>query len=150
LELIPFERDPLDHLGMFIIPAIVMGLFLSGTTIRMTRTMMLEVLRQDYIRTAWSKGLTERAVVIGHAMKNSLIPVVTVIGTLMPYVIGGAVIAEQIFALPGIGQFMLEAITYRDYPVVSAINLITATLVVLINLLVDLTYAYLDPRIRYR
>ena len=150
LELIPFERDPLGHLGMFIIPAIVMGLFLSGTTIRMTRTMMLEVLRQDYIRTAWSKGLTERAVVIGHAMKNSLIPVVTAIGTLMPYVIGGAVIVEQIFALPGIGQFMLEAITYRDYPVVSAINLITATLVVLINLLVDLTYAYLDPRIRYR
>ncbi len=149
-KLIPFERDPLGHLGMFIIPAIVMGLFLSGTTIRMTRTMMLEVLRQDYIRTAWSKGLTERAVVIGHAMKNSLIPVVTAIGTLMPYVIGGAVIVEQIFALPGIGQFMLEAITYRDYPVVSAINLITATLVVLINLLVDLTYAYLDPRIRYR
>ena len=150
LELIPFERDPLGHLGMVIIPAIVMGLFLSGTTIRMTRTMMLEVLRQDYIRTAWSKGLTERAVVIGHAMKNSLIPVVTSIGTLMPYVIGGAVIAEQIFALPGIGQYMLEAITYRDYPVVSAINLITAILVVLINLLVDLSYAFLDPRIRYR
>ena len=100
LELIPFERDPLGHLGMFIIPAIVMGLFLSGTTMRMTRTMMLEVLRQDYIRMAWSKGLTERTVVIGHAMKNSLIPVVTSIGTLMPYVIGGAVIVE-LDGLPG-------------------------------------------------
>jgi peptide/nickel transport system permease protein len=116
---------------------------------RMTRTMMLEVLRQDYIRTAWSKGLKERVVVVRHALKNALLPVLTVIGIQLPYLIGGAVIIEQIFSLPGIGRFMLESIADREYTLVSGINLLTATAAVLVNLIIDLSYAYADPRVRY-
>jgi peptide/nickel transport system permease protein len=112
--------------------------------------MMLEVLRQDYIRTAWSKGLRERPVVIRHALKNALIPVVTIIGIQFPMIIGGAVIIEELFQLPGIGRLMLESIGRRDYPVVSGINLVVATVVVVMNVVVDLTYAWLDPRLRYR
>ena len=116
----------------------------------MTRTMMLEVLRQDYIRTAWSKGLRERIVVIRHAIKNALIPVVTLIGLQLPILVGGAVIMENIFNLPGLGRLMLTALTDRDYPVISGINLFFATMVVAINLVIDLIYGYLDPRVRYR
>jgi len=149
MELIPFVEDPIGNLRMFIIPSLILGMLLSGSTMRMVRTMMLEVLRQDYIRTAWSKGLKERAVVIRHALKNALIPVVTIIGMQLPILVGGSVIIEQIFVLPGVGRLMIEALTKRDYPVVSGVNMFTATVVVGINLLVDLTYAYLDPRIRY-
>jgi peptide/nickel transport system permease protein len=117
---------------------------------RMTRTMMLEVLRQDYIRTAWSKGLKERVVVIGHAVKNALIPVVTIVGAELPVLVGGAVIMEQIFSLPGMGRLMVEALQRRDYTVVSGVNLVIAAAVVISNLLVDISYAYLDPRVRYR
>lgn len=148
--LIKFSEDPLGNIGMFIIPAAVMGLAMSGVIMRMTRTMMLEVLRQDYIRTAWSKGLRERTVVIRHAMKNALIPVVTIIGLQMPVLIGGAVIMEQIFSLPGVGRLMLDAINNRDYPIVTGVMLFLAVFVLLINLVIDLTYSYLDPRIRYR
>jgi peptide/nickel transport system permease protein len=150
MELITFADDPLGNLGMFLLPAALLGTVLSGTTMRMTRTMMLEVLRQDYIRTAWSKGLRERIVVFRHAMKNALIPVVTIVGYQLPILIGGSVIIEQIFNLPGIGRLMLNALQQREYNLVSAINLMTATTVIVINLMVDLTYAYLDPRIRYR
>ena len=123
---------------------------MAGTTMRMTRAMMLEVLRQDYIRTAWSKGLRQRAVVIGHALQNALIPVVTIVGASLPVMVGGAVIIEQIFALPGLGRLALDALQRRDYTLVSGINLVIATAVVLANLLVDLSYAFLDPRVRYR
>lgn len=150
MELIPFAEDPLGNLGMFLLPAALLGTVLSGTTMRMTRTMMLEVLRQDYIRTAWSKGLRERVVVFRHAMKNALIPVVTIVGYQLPILIGGSVIIEQIFVLPGIGRLLLSALNQREYNLVSAINLITASVVIVVNLAVDLTYAYLDPRIRYR
>jgi peptide/nickel transport system permease protein len=150
IEVIPFSEDPLGNLGMFLIPAAILGMSLSGVTMRMTRTMMLEVLRQDYIRTAWSKGLTEKPVVIRHALKNALIPVITIIGIQFPIIIGGAVIIEELFQLPGIGRLMLESIQHRDYPVVSGINLIVATGVVVVNVIVDLTYAWFDPRIRYR
>jgi peptide/nickel transport system permease protein len=148
--LIPFVDDPLGNLGMFIVPALLMGLAMSGTTMRMTRSMMLEVLRQDYIRTAWSKGLKERLVVTRHALKNALIPVVTIIGFMMPVLIGGAVIMEQIFCLPGVGRLMVDAINQRDYPIVSGVMLFTASWVLIINLIVDLTYAYLDPRVQYK
>ena len=148
--LIRFTEDPAGNLQMFIIPAIVLGMLMSGMTMRMTRTMMLEVLRQDYIRTAWSKGLTERVVVMRHALKNALIPVVTIIGFQLPVLIGGAVIMEQIFALPGIGRLMLDSIFQRDYPIVSGVMLIMAFFVLLINLGVDLTYGFLDPRVHYR
>jgi len=111
---------------------------------------MLEVLRQDYIRTAWSKGLSERVVVIRHAMKNALIPVVTIIGLQLPVLIGGSVVLEQIFVLPGVGRLLIEAITKRDYTVVSGINLFMAAFILVVNLAIDMTYAYLDPRVHYR
>ena len=133
---------------MFILPAAILGMVLSGTTMRMTRTMMLEVLRQDYIRTAWSKGLRERVVVVRHALKNAFIPVITLLGLQLPLMVGGAVIMEQIFCLPGVGRLMLSALSNRDYIMVSGVNVFIATAVLLSNLLVDVTYAFLDPRIR--
>ncbi len=148
--LVSFTEDPLGNLQMFIVPAAILGMLLSGVNMRMMRTMMLEVLRQDYIRTAWAKGLRERAVVVRHALKNALIPVITIIGLQMPVMIGGTVILEQIFVLPGMGLLLLESITKRDYTVVSGIMLFFATGMLLINLLVDITYAYLDPRVAYR
>lgn len=150
VQLIRLVDDPLGNLGMFIIPAAVMGMAMSGITMRMTRTMMLEVLRQDYIRTAWSKGLRERVVVLRHAMKNALIPVVTIIGLQMPVLIGGTVIMEQIFSLPGIGLLEINAILNRDYPIISGVMLMMASFVLVMNLIVDLTYSFLDPRVQYR
>ncbi len=150
VRLIPFTEDPLGNLRQFIIPGVILGTSGSALTMRMTRTMMLEVLRQDYIRTAWSKGLKERSVVLRHAMKNAMIPVVTIAGGILPALIGGAVIMEQIFALPGIGRLGLSALTGRNYPMVSALNLIMATVVMVNILLIDMSYAYLDPRVRYK
>ncbi len=150
MELIRFSEDPLGNLGMFLIPSLIVGTYLAATTMRMTRAMMLEVLRQDYVRTAWSKGLKERLVVMRHAVKNALIPVVTLIGMQLPIMVGGSVIMENIFNLPGLGQLMWLALQDRDYPVISGVNLIFATMVVLANLLIDLIYPYLDPRVRYK
>ena len=147
---IKLTENPLGNLELLIIPAIVLGMAMSGLTMRMTRTMMLEVLRQDYIRTAWAKGLRERVIVIRHALKNALIPVITVIGFQVPVLIGGTVIIEQIFNLPGMGRLILDGILHRDDPLVSGALLIFAVGLMLINLLVDLTYAYLDPRVRYK
>jgi len=150
VQYIPLAEDPIGNLQMFIIPALVMGTAYSAAIMRMTRTMMLEVLRQDYIRTAWAKGLRERTVVIRHAMKNALIPVVTQIGMRIPVLVAGAVITEQIFCLPGIGMLLVDSISKRDYPIISGINLMVASFILIVNLLVDLTYAYLDPRVHYR
>ena len=150
MQLIPLSDVLLGNLGMFIIPSLILGTALSAATMWMTRTMMLEVLRQDYIRTAWSKGLRERVVVMRHAIKNALIPVVTLIGLQLPIVVGGAVIMENIFNLPGLGRLMLTALTDRDYPVISGINLFFAAVVVVINLMIDLVYGFLDPRVRYK
>ncbi|GAI61136.1 unnamed protein product [marine sediment metagenome] len=146
---VSFLEDPINNLRMLIVPAIILGMALSGATMRITRTMMLEVLRQDYIRTAWAKGLRERVVILRHTLKNALIPVVTLIGIWVPVVIGGTVIIERIFCLPGIGSLIVHAATLRDYPVVSGIMLFFGGVMVLTNLMVDLTYGYLDPRIRY-
>lgn len=148
-RLIRFFDDPIGNLGMFLLPAAILGMSLSGVTMRMTRTMMLEVLRQDYVRTAWSKGLRERVVIVRHALKNALIPVVTIIGIQFPLIVGGAVIIEELFQLPGIGRLMLESIGRRDYVVVAGTNLVVATVVVLMNVVVDVAYAWFDPRIRY-
>jgi peptide/nickel transport system permease protein len=150
LEYIPLVENPLENFKQFIIPAAILGMVLSGYTMRMTRTMMLEVLRQDYIRTAWSKGLRERVVIVRHALKNALIPVVSIAALQIPVLIGGSVIIEQIFSLPGMGRYFLEAIADRDYTIVSGINLVVASVVLLNNLMTDLTYAYLDPRVQYR
>jgi len=148
--LIPFTEDPIGNLKMFIIPAIILGMAMSGTTMRMTRTMMLEVLRQDYIRTAWAKGLRERVVILRHALKNALIPVITVIGWEVPVILGGTVIIEQIFSLPGMGRLLLDATLMRDYPIVSGVTFIFAFGMVFIILMVDLTYGFLDPRVHYK
>ncbi len=148
-EWVHFTEDPLGNLWGFLIPSLILGTASAAATMRMMRTMMLEVLRQDYVRTAWSKGLKERAVVIRHAIKNALIPVVTLIGLQLPILVGGAVIMENIFNLPGLGRLLLSALNDRDYPMVSGVNLFFATGVVLLNLLIDLIYPYLDPRVRY-
>ncbi len=147
---ISFFEDPLANLGMMILPATILGLWLSGFTMRFTRTMMLEVLGQDYVRTAWAKGLRERVVVTRHVMKNALIPVVTMIGLQLPVMIGGAVIVEYLFQIPGMGALIVEAVNIRDYPLVSGANLVMAAFVLVINIGVDLSYAWLDPRIRYQ
>ena len=201
MRLITFTEDPLGNLGMFLIPSLILGTASAAATMRMTRTMMLEVLRQDYIRTAWSKGLNERVVIVRHATKNdslvkslcrssenksthvwvqytvsvpyttptygsaqmcniagtssrrvftresknALIPVVSLIGLQLPLLVGGAVIMENIFNLPGLGRLLLNALSDRDYPVVSGVNLVFATAVVGINLMIDLLYPFLDP-----
>jgi len=150
IMLIRLTEDPIGNLRMFIVPAIVLGMAFSGLTMRMTRTMLLEVLRQDYIRTAWAKGLRERVVVLRHALKNALIPVVTLVGMQVPIMVGGAVIIEQIFSLPGMGRLILDAIIHRDQPLITGVLLLFAVALVLINLMVDLTYAYLDPRVHYK
>ena len=149
LTYVGFTEDPLGNLSILIIPALILGTYLAASTMRMTRTMMLEVLRQDYVRTAWAKGVGERRVVLRHAVKNALIPVVTLVALQMPIIAGGSVIIENIFNLPGLGSLMLSALNARDYPVVSGVNLLFASVVVVINLGTDLTYALLDPRVRY-
>jgi peptide/nickel transport system permease protein len=150
MELIHFTDNPIGNLGMFLLPAAIMGTASAGGSMRLTRTMMLEVMRQDYIKTAWSKGLTERAVIVQHAIKNAFIPVITMIGNQLGMLIGGSVIIEQIFVLPGIGQLVLLALNDRDYPLIAALTLITAVFVMVANLLVDISYTWLDPRVRYR
>ena len=132
------------------IPSVILGTYLSATVMRMTRTMMLEVLRQDFIRTAWAKGLKERVIILRHVIKNALTPVVTLVGLQLPILVGGLVIMENMFALPGLGRLMLDALNVRDYPVVSGINLFFATAVMTINLFIDILYGYLDPRVQYR
>ncbi len=149
LIFVRFEDDPIGNLSHMLAPALIQGMLLSGIIMRFTRTMMLEVLRQDYIRTAWAKGLGERVIVVRHVLKNATIPVLTIIGLQLPVLIGGAVIVEKIFNVPGLGSLLVEALEKRDYPVVTAINLLMAGFVLTVNLLIDITYAWLDPRIRY-
>ena len=136
------------NLGMMIIPATILGLILSGQVMRMIRTTMLEVLRQDYVRTAYAKGLRERVVINRHALKNAMIPVVTLIGISLPFLIGGSLVIEQIFALPGLGRLMLTSLEARDYTTVSGINLVVALFVIIFNVVIDISYTWLDPRIR--
>ena len=149
MEWVPFTEDPLGNLKILIIPSLILGTAGAAGTMRLTRTMMLEVLRQDYIRTAWSKGLKERVVIMRHALRNALIPIVTLVGLQMPILVAGSVIIENIFNLPGMGRLLLTALGERDYPVVSGVNLFFAFIVMLSILLIDMLYPYLDPRIRY-
>jgi len=146
----PFLEDPWANLQQMLIPATILGLSLSAITMRMTRTMMLEVLRQDYIRTARAKGLSELLILTRHAVRNALIPVITLIGSQAPILIGGAVILEQIFVLPGMGLLLLDAVNQRDYPVVTGVFFIVGISVMLINLVVDLSYGLIDPKVRQR
>jgi peptide/nickel transport system permease protein len=147
---VSFWESPWKNLQQFLLPAAVLGFRLSAATMRMTRSTVLEVLREDYVRTAWAKGLGGRIVVYKHALKNALIPVVTIVGGQLGVLLAGTVVVETIFALPGMGRLTVEAILFRDYPVVQTNVMLVAATLVTLNLLVDLTYAYLDPRIRYR
>ena len=149
VRFVDFSRDPGAYVLQFILPGIILGIASAAGIMRLTRGMLLEVLRQDYVRTAWAKGQRERVVVLKHGLKNAIIPVITVLGLQIAAIAGGAVIIETIFGLPGMGQFLVEAVVQRDYPVIQGINLIIITIIVLTNLSVDLLYAVLDPRIRY-
>jgi peptide/nickel transport system permease protein len=140
---------PWRNLQQFILPAAILGFRLSAATMRMTRSTVLEVLREDYVRTAWAKGLSGKIVVYKHALKNALIPVVTIVGGQLGTLLAGTVVIETIFALPGMGRLTVEAILYRDYPIVQTNVMLVAATLVTLNLIVDLTYAWLDPRIRY-
>jgi peptide/nickel transport system permease protein len=147
---VPFVEDPLGNLQRMVMPALVLGTGLAAVLMRQTRNAMIEVLSADYVRTARAKGLAQRAVVVRHALRNGLIPVVTILGLQMGALMGGAVVTEQIFVLPGFGRLIVEAVFTRDYPVVQGVVLITAASYVLINLAVDVSYTVLNPRIRIR
>lgn len=143
-------QDPVAHLVQLLIPALILAMASSALIMRLTRTMMLEVLRQDYIRTAYAKGLPVRTIMARHALRNALIPVITLIGLLAPLLFGGTIIMEQIFAIPGMGLLLLEAVGNRDYPMITGVFLITGIAVIIINLLVDLSYGWFDPKMRTR
>jgi peptide/nickel transport system permease protein len=149
IQFTEFNHDPWAHVAQFVIPAFILGIASAAAIMRLTRAQLLEVLRQDYVRTAWAKGVRERAVVLKHSLKNALIPVITVLGIQIAQILGNTVIFETIFGLPGIGRFLFEAINQRDYPVIQGVNLLIVSVVVVMNLVVDTCYAYLDPRIRY-
>jgi peptide/nickel transport system permease protein len=147
---VPLTEDPLGNAKRMLMPALVLGTGLAAVLMRQTRNAMIEVLSADYIRTARSKGLGGGAVVIRHALRNGLIPVVTILGLQMGALMGGAVVTEQIFVIPGFGRLVVEAVFTRDYPIVQGVVLITASSYVVINLLVDVSYSFLNPRIRIR
>jgi len=146
---VEISRDPWAHLTNLVLPAAILGIASAAAILRLTRATLLEALRQDYVRTAWAKGHRERAVVLKHALKNALVPVVTVLGLQVSAILGGTVIFETIFGLPGMGRFLFDAINQRDYPVIQGVNLLIVAVVVVVNLVVDACYALLDPRIRY-
>ncbi|MGE5597290.1 MAG: ABC transporter permease [Hyphomicrobiales bacterium] len=146
---VSFTSNPIGNFKNLWFPALLLGAGLSGSVMRFTRSAMLDVLRQDYIRTAWAKGLRERVIIVRHAMRNALIPVITVIGLQLPVLVGGTVIIEQIYSIPGMGRYYIASVSQLDYPVIQAINIIVALVVVFANLGVDVLYSVLDPRIRY-
>jgi peptide/nickel transport system permease protein len=145
----PFE-DFKAHVLQFLFPALAVGYRSSALIMRITRSSMLDVLREDYIRTAWAKGQREWIVVFGHALRNAMLPIVTVIGIEFAFMIGGLVVTETVFNLPGVARYLVDAILWRDYPVVQNLVMFIAIVVVVANLTVDLLYGWLDPRIRYR
>lgn len=150
VKFLSFSDAPLAHLLQLLIPALILGAAFSAIVMRLTRALMLDVLQQDYIRTARAKGLGVATIVVRHALRNALVPVVTLVGLQAPLLFGGAVILEQIFVIPGIGLLLLEAVATRDYPVITGIFLVVGVAVVLINLLVDVSYGFLDPKVRNR
>lgn len=149
MRYVSFTEAPVDHIQIILPPAIILGLSLSATLMRLMRTTMLNELRQDYVRTAHSKGLLHRSVIFRHVLKNALIPVITLLGLQVAFLIGGSVITESVFAIPGVGRLLLGSIASRDYPVIQGIVVVIGLFVITTNLLIDLSYAWLDPRIRY-
>ncbi|MBI4764034.1 MAG: ABC transporter permease [Deltaproteobacteria bacterium] len=150
MDYVAFSEDPLKSLSQLVAPSFILSIALSAGIMRMTRTMMLEVMKEDYIRTARAKGLAGWVVVVRHALKNALIPVLSIMGLQIAVLIGGTVIMESIFVLPGMGKYLIDAISWRDYPAIQGINLFICTWIISINLIVDLLYGLFDPRIRYR
>jgi peptide/nickel transport system permease protein len=146
----PFYQDPLANLSQLIWPALAVGYRYAAVSTRMTRSSVLEVLKEDYIRTARAKGVYERLVVARHAIRNALLPVITVIGLEFAFLIGGLVVTEQVFNLNGIGKLFVQSVTRSDYTMIQALVMLVAFLFVLVNVVIDLLYAQLDPRIRYR
>jgi len=146
---VPFSQDPLGWLRSTTMPAISLALLQAGLLARITRSGMLEVLRQDYVRTARAKGLPERQVILKHALANALIPIVTVVGIIISLLLSGAVVTEALFSLPGMGQLLTQAVLSRDYPMVQGGLLLVTTFLVVVNILVDILYALIDPRVRY-
>ena len=149
LGYVGFFEDPLRNLQIMILPASILGISISGSVMRMTRSSVLEVLRQDFVRTVRAKGASERVAIFKHVLRSALIPIVTLVGMQIGSLLGGAVIVEQIFSLPGLGQMTLTGINQRDYPVVQGCVLFIAFVYVLVNVVTDLLYAYIDPRISY-
>ena len=149
IDVVDFWEDPAEAVKVFILPAVTMGIVLAAGIMRMTRSAFLETLDKDFIRTARAKGNNQWRVVIGHALRNSAIPILTLAGMQMGYLLGGSVIVEQLFSIPGLGQYILDGIYQRDYPVVQGGVLFIALLFVLVNLLVDILYTWIDPRIKY-
>ena len=149
IRLVPLWEDPLTNLSQLLMPTVALSLAAMAVVMRMTRSSMLEVLRQEYMQTARAKGLLPRVIMVRHALKNALIPVITVLGVQLGGLLGGTVVIEVIFGLPGLGRLLLDAISARDYPMLQGTVLFIALMFVLVNLAVDLAYAAVDPRIRY-
>jgi peptide/nickel transport system permease protein len=143
------SEDLVQNIKHLILPVVCLAVTPLASIARQSRSSMLEIIRQDYIRTAWSKGLTERNVVMRHALKNGLIPVVTLMGISLSYILGGSVFIETVFSIPGMGSLSVQALLSKDYSIIQAVTLLIASMIVVVNLLVDLTYGWLDPRIRY-
>lgn len=144
-----FTEDPVQHLRYMILPSITLGFSAAGLLARLVRSTMLDVLNDDFIRTAYSKGLAERHVILGHALRNAMIPVMTVIGIMLAGMLGGAVVIETVFNIPGMGRLIVQSVTRRDLPVVQGAVMMVATVEVLVMLLIDVLYVYVDPRVRY-
>jgi len=150
LEFVSLLEDPWENFLQLVFPIVTIGYRFAAVATRMTRSTMLEVMREDFVRTAWAKGLQERMVVAKHALRNALLPVVTIIGTEFAFLMGGLAVTETVFTLNGVGRFMIDAIVHRDIPVVQTLVMLTAFSFVIVNLLIDVLYAWLDPRISYR
>jgi peptide/nickel transport system permease protein len=144
----PITEDPVAHFKAMLMPAFALGFSSSGLLARLVRSSMLDVLREDYVRTAFAKGLSQRAVVVGHALRNALIPALTVIGTSVGALLGGAVVTEVVFTIPGMGRLVVQSISRRDYPVIQGTVMVIAMTYVIVNLIVDVLYVYIDPRVR--
>jgi peptide/nickel transport system permease protein len=150
LRYVPLTEDPIDNLLFFAIPVMVLAIGLAASVARLTRTSTLEVIKTDYVRTAHAKGLAERTVLYGHVLKNSLMPVLTIIGIQITFLLSGVIIIEQVFSIPGLGTLMLSSINQRNWPVVQGLTLISGVIVIGVNITVEILYGYFDPRLRAR
>ena len=146
---VPITDNPAEHVKSMLMPAFALGFSSAGLLARMIRSSMLDVLNEDYVRTAWAKGIRGRRVIVGHALRNALIPALTIIGASLGALLGGAVVTETVFTIPGMGRLVVQSIARRDFPLIQGAIMLIAGIYVLVNLLIDVLYVYIDPRIRY-